>query len=194
MYHLQGDGNCFYRSFLFAYLETLLHHYLSDLDATREEAEAERQRFLQVVTHSKDQLVQLGYEEMAIETFYDLLVELLQDLFSYSEQSLLDLFQEDGQSDYYTWFMRLLTAGAIRGEASRFFPFLPDDVLGQANHGIFSKEMAHGMDDEEEIKRKVATYCRQEVEPMGRESEQVHIIALAEYLNVIVSIEYLDGR
>lgn len=136
--------------------------------------------------------MQLGYEEMAIETFYDLLVELLQDLFSYSEESLLTLFQEDGQSDYYTWFMRLLTAGAIRGQAARFLPFLPDDVLSHANHGIF--EMSAGLEGEEEIRRRVAAYCRQEVEPMGRESEQVHIIALAEYLNVVVSIEYLDGR
>jgi hypothetical protein len=40
-----------------------------------------------------------------------MLVELLAGLFSHSADSLLALFQEDGQSDYYTWFMRLLTAG-----------------------------------------------------------------------------------
>lgn len=40
----------------------------------------------------------------------------------------------------------------------------------------------------------MAGYCRREVEPMGRECEQLHIIALTEYLGLRVAIEYLDGR
>ena len=38
------------------------------------------------------------------------------------------------------------------------------------------------------------SYCSREVEPMGKECEQVHIIAIAELLGVVVAIEYLDGR
>lgn len=37
-------------------------------------------------------------------------------------------------------------------------------------------------------------YCQREVEPMGKECEQVHVIALTEYLGIAVRIEYLDGR
>jgi hypothetical protein len=37
-------------------------------------------------------------------------------------------------------------------------------------------------------------YCQREVEPMGKECEQVHVIALTEYLGVGVCIEYMDGR
>jgi hypothetical protein len=61
----------------------------------------------------KDELVALGYSEMAIECFHDTIVELIESLFTYSRDTLLAQFQEDGQSDYYTWFMRLLTAGTF---------------------------------------------------------------------------------
>jgi ubiquitin thioesterase protein OTUB1 len=40
----------------------------------------------------------------------------------------------------------------------------------------------------------MATFCIQEVEPMGRECDQVHIMALTEALGIQVEIEYLDGR
>mmetsp|Transcript_7249 Transcript_7249/g.13326 ORF Transcript_7249/g.13326 Transcript_7249/m.13326 type:complete len:124 (+) Transcript_7249:810-1181(+) len=39
----------------------------------------------------------------------------------------------------------------------------------------------------------IVTFCAREVEPMGRECEQIHIIALCEALGVSVAIEYLDG-
>ena len=37
-------------------------------------------------------------------------------------------------------------------------------------------------------------YCQREVEPMGKESEQLHVTALSEALGLRVSIQYLDGR
>lgn len=128
----------------------------------------------------------LGYEEVAIETFYDMFIELLEDLFSMTPVQLLGSFQEDGHSDYYTWFMRLLTAGAIRGQGSRFLPFLSDDVT--------ISTVLTGGESDEEVALAIMNYCRAEVEPMGKECEQVHIIALAELLGVVISIEYLDGH
>jgi ubiquitin thioesterase protein OTUB1 len=59
----------------------------------------------------------------------------------------------------------------MRSEEERFTPFICDESF-----------------------LNMETYCRKEVEPMGRECEQVHIIALAEYMGVRVRIEYLDGR
>ena len=63
------------------------------------------------------------------------------------------------------------TTGQLRRQAERFFPFVDT-----------------GVDID------MAGYCSREVEPMGRESEQLHIIALTEYLGLRVAIEYLDGR
>jgi ubiquitin thioesterase protein OTUB1 len=40
----------------------------------------------------------------------------------------------------------------------------------------------------------IASFCAREVEPMGRECEQLQIIALCEFLGAKVKIEYLDGE
>ncbi len=98
-------------------------------------------------------------------------MELVTDLFTYTCESLLTLFQEDGQSDYYTWFMRLLTAGNMRRQEERFAPFITDPLFTD-----------------------MESYCRREVEPMGKECEQLQVIALAEYLGVVIRIEYMDGH
>eukprot|EP01034_Spumella_vulgaris_P022737 gene22736-28895_t len=99
------------------------------------------------------------------------LVELLEKLFTYSSESLLALFcVENGSGEYYTWFMRLLTAGFIRRDPERFEPFLDGAYFD------------------------VASFCKGEVEPMNKECEQIQIIALTEYLGVSVNIAYLDGR
>lgn len=63
----------------------------------------EQQRILSLLIHSKDQLISLGYEEVAFETFYDMLIELITHLFTMSMTELLAAFQETGESDYYTW-------------------------------------------------------------------------------------------
>jgi hypothetical protein len=38
-------------------------------------------------------------------------MELLENLFQQSRDTLFLQFQEDGHSEYFIWFMRLLTAG-----------------------------------------------------------------------------------
>jgi len=38
------------------------------------------------------------------------------------------------------------------------------------------------------------SFCKAEVEPMGKECEQVQITALSEYLQIAIEIAYLDGR
>ena len=71
----------------------------------------------------------------------------------------------------HLFFLRSDYSGYLRQHGDRFFPFLAD-----------------GMDLD------MTSYCAREVEPMGKECEQLHIIALTEYLGLKVSIEYLDGR
>lgn len=112
---------------------------------------------------------------------------MLTGLFDLTSESLLQLFQtENGSAEYYTWFMRLLTAGNCQGwscllnsilfagfikkEADRFTPFIEGSYMD------------------------VYAFCTSEVEPMGKECEQLQIIALTEYLGISVEIAYLDGR
>ena len=63
------------------------------------------------------------------------------------------------------------SSGKMRSEEERFAPFILDSTFTN-----------------------MEAYCKKEVEPMGKECEQVQIIALTEYMGVGVRIDYLDGR
>mmetsp|Transcript_28681 Transcript_28681/g.37596 ORF Transcript_28681/g.37596 Transcript_28681/m.37596 type:complete len:267 (+) Transcript_28681:100-900(+) len=159
---IRGDGNCFYRGFLFGYLEQLL------LNLTCW-GEAELERVTSTVEASKDRLVELGYSEIAIETFWEVFVDELTALPSKTVDDIDAMFNEEGgNSDYLVWYCRLLAAGHLKANSDQFLPFL------------------EGMD--------VETFCKSEVEPMGKECEQVQIIALTAALDIPIRIEYLDGR
>lgn len=158
MTQVRGDGNCFYRSLFFGYLENLLS----------KKDDEERLRMLKTIIDSKEELIQFGYSEIAIESFYDIVVEVLENLFNYSPEELLDSFQASGLSDYYTWYMRLLTSLNMKKNAERYLPFI-DDV-------------------------DINSYCLREVEPMGKEVEAMMVSSLTEYLGIKLKIEYLDGK
>ena len=167
---VRGDGNCFYRSFLFAYLDKLLAG-LKD-EGSKESAEKELERFKGVISKSLQDLVDVGYDEFAVETFFDILTEMLENLPSMSREALLDEFQEGGSGDHITWYMRALTAGYMKSHNDDFMPFIFAE-------GIYAD---------------IGTFCVKEVEPMGRECEQVQIMALTQYLGVEVHITYVSGR
>lgn len=71
MRRVRGDGNCFYRAFVFAYVEGLLND--NNFGGKRKiSAEAERRRISDVIADSKDELVKKhGYSEIAIESFHE---------------------------------------------------------------------------------------------------------------------------
>ena len=71
MRRVRGDGNCFYRAFVFSYVESLLNDY--NLEGERKaSAEAEIVRITEVIARSKEELVDKhGYSEMAIESFHE---------------------------------------------------------------------------------------------------------------------------
>lgn len=180
MRRIKGDGNCFYRAFLFAFLEQLLRLNCSPIETDKQHAIAELERVKSIIKNSKFELTTQGYSEFAIESFYDMLLELLDDLFSLQLSSLLDHFQANGSADYYTWYMRLLTAGYMRRHPEKFLPFLPQS---DGTYLVAGEEAEW-----------IRNYCAREVEPMGKEVEQPEVIALCEYLGVQTRIEYLDGR
>jgi ubiquitin thioesterase protein OTUB1 len=68
MRRIRGDGNCFYRAFLFSYLEGLLNEY----DIEKSSALSERDRVLKIVTDSKEELINKhSYSAIAIEDFHE---------------------------------------------------------------------------------------------------------------------------
>ncbi|KAJ8604363.1 hypothetical protein CTAYLR_002555 [Chrysophaeum taylorii] len=167
MRRVRKDGNCFYRGFLYRYLEALV---LAQQQQPTTIPELVRIR--EVVKGSKKKLLDVGYDESAMDMFWEMFAELLDQVPSLTPDALhLKLNDEQGVSNHVVWFCRALSATQIKLNADRFAPF----IMGE-----------DGLAD-------VDKFCRTEVEPVNHECEQVQIIALTEMLQVPVTIEYLDA-
>jgi ubiquitin thioesterase protein OTUB1 len=88
---------------------------------------------------------------------------------SISLETLIERCRDQYVSNYVVMFFRFVTSGEIRRRTDFFEPF----ILGMS-----------GMN--------VVQFCRSAVEPMGEESDHVHITALSDALGVPVRVVYLD--
>ncbi|CAM9839435.1 unnamed protein product [Ascophyllum nodosum] len=130
----------------------------------------ELSRVRQVVYDSKAALISLGYEEVALDDFWQAFLQELDNLPNMELGQLEINFREEaGPTEYIVWYCRMLTSGFLKLNAARFLPFLE-----------------HTVD--------MADFCQREVEPMGKECEQIQIMGLCEHLDTPVKIEYLDGQ
>jgi ubiquitin thioesterase protein OTUB1 len=193
---IRGDGNCYYRAFLYSLLETLI---------TSSNIDSEKQRLLQyVTTKSWENILQQNYDEVAIEIFHDEMIELFDDVLVkqiYNEKSSSNndynstptttksslLFhdkmnEENSVSDYCTWYLRLITATYMKQDPDRFLPFL---LSIASNHSDDTFDMA--LCD-------IHQFCSKYIEPMGQECEHVQVLALAEAFQIHVTVVYLDGH
>ncbi|EGZ27188.1 hypothetical protein PHYSODRAFT_463707, partial [Phytophthora sojae] len=141
---VRGDGNCFFRGFIFALCERLLPS-----DSGGEDANAAlRGRIQHKIQQSKSELVAIGYSDVAIDAFWETFVDYLAAMETRTHAELVQDFQtEGGESEYLVWYMRLLTAGYMKQHAETFQPFIDGLYPGQT----------------------VAQFCAAEVEPMGKE-------------------------
>ncbi|KAG6549872.1 hypothetical protein Mapa_008854 [Marchantia paleacea] len=160
----RGDGNCFFRSFMFSYLEHILE--------TRDETEVKR--IQKNIEQSKKALIELGYQEFTFEDFLSIFVEQLENVLPGRESSvdidqLVEKCRDRYISDYVVMFFRFVTSAEIRKRAEFFEPF----ILGLSNMNV-------------------QQFCKTSVEPMGEESDHVHITALSDALGVPVRVVYLD--
>nr|KAF6279502.1 OTU deubiquitinase, ubiquitin aldehyde binding 1 [Pipistrellus kuhlii] len=113
----------------------------------------------------------LAYDE-AIMAQQDRIQQEFMDLIEQVEKhtsvaDLLASFNDQSTSDYLVVYLRLLTSGYLQRESKFFEHFI-------------------------EGGRTVKEFCQQEVEPMCKESDHIHIIALAQALSVSIQVEYMD--
>nr|XP_043632053.1 OVARIAN TUMOR DOMAIN-containing deubiquitinating enzyme 1-like [Erigeron canadensis]XP_043632054.1 OVARIAN TUMOR DOMAIN-containing deubiquitinating enzyme 1-like [Erigeron canadensis]XP_043632055.1 OVARIAN TUMOR DOMAIN-containing deubiquitinating enzyme 1-like [Erigeron canadensis] len=160
----RGDGNCFFRSFMFSYLEHILE--------SQDEAEVERIKVS--VEKCRKTLQDLGYADFTFEDFFSLFIEQLESVLqgneaSISHDELVVRSRDQSVSDYVVMFFRFVTSGEIRKRSEFFEPF----ILGLSN-------------------TTVEQFCKTSVEPMGEESDHVHITALSDALGVPIRVVYLD--
>ncbi|XP_048586634.1 ubiquitin thioesterase OTUB1-like, partial [Nematostella vectensis] len=130
--------------------------------------EKEYQRFKDLAARSKDELVELNFPAFTIEDFHEVFMEVLDMMGNNAtEDQLIQKFQDEGISNYLVVYLRLLTSAQLQRNAVFFENFI-------------------------EGERTVKEFCNQEVEPMGKESDHIHIIGLTEALGVCIRVEYVD--
>uniref|UniRef100_A0A8C8X2K5 ubiquitinyl hydrolase 1 n=1 Tax=Panthera leo TaxID=9689 RepID=A0A8C8X2K5_PANLE len=113
-------------------------------------------------------LVGLGFTEFAVEDFHNTFTDLIEQVEKQtSVADLLASFNGQSTSDYPVVYLRLLTSGYLQRESKFFEHFI-------------------------EGGRTVKEFCQQEVEPTCKESDHIHIIALAQALGVSIQVEYMD--
>ena len=100
------------------------------------------------------------------------MVEFIESLLKGMTKEALhkELTEENGTSDYCTWYLRVVTATFLKSDPVRFTPYLEGECTD------------------------VSAFCQTQIEPMGKECSMVQVLALAEAFQVLVKIEYLDGR
>lgn len=160
----RGDGNCFFRSFMFSYLEHLL--------VTQDVAEVARME--KAIEICKKTLIDHGFAEFTFEDFLAIFVEQLQSVIqdkevSVSLETLVERCRDQYISNSVVMFFRFVTSGEIGRRTEFFEPF----IQGMSNMSVVQ-------------------FRRSSVEPMGEESDHVHITALSDALGVPVRVVYLD--
>ncbi|KAL1289325.1 hypothetical protein HN51_057730 [Arachis hypogaea] len=160
----RGDGNCFFRGFMFSYLE----HILLSQD------QAEVERIQANIEKSRKALQSLGYADLTFEDFFALFIEQLEGVIqgketSISHEELVSRCRDPSVSDYVVMFFRFVTSAEIQKRSVFFEPF----IMGLTN-------------------TTVEQFCKSSVEPMGEESDHVQITALSDALGVPIRVVYLD--
>lgn len=154
----RGDGNCFFRAFGFAYLETLI--------GQKEKIEKLRE----IANKCASDLTNLGYHSFTIDDFKDVFLEVLDKLEENmtSEELQTNIFCDSGLSDYMVVFLRLMVSCYLQMNSEFYISFISEEY------------------------QTMKDFCSHEVEPMYRESDHIHIIALTNAIQVPVGVIYLD--
>ncbi|KAJ8075006.1 hypothetical protein PM082_019333 [Marasmius tenuissimus] len=168
----RGDGDCFYRSVAFAFVETLLHS---------KDREAIVKLALETLGRSLQMLESVGFEKLVFEDFYEVLEGLMVSITMpdhtgkvLDDESLLAAFQDSTISNSIVMYLRMVTSAQLRLDPESYEPFL------------FHPETGEPM--------QVREFCEHFVEATGKEADHVQMTALSKALQINIDIAYLDGR
>lgn len=159
---VRGDGNCYYRAFLYSLAEKIMLQQGGGCDNDNDIREGHR-IVEWIKTDSWNKVLAAGYDEITLEAFYETIVELMEKIVSLSSTSSSghgmditaaasflhdEMNQENGTSDYCTWYLRVVTAMHLKSDPDRFLPFLGQHLDMQQ-------------------------FCQREVEPMVRKCTHI---------------------
>jgi len=130
--------------------------------------EEEIQKLKEIVQGYANDLVTFGYNSFTIDDFKDVFIDELDKIAKTTNIKVLEeTFNNSGSSDYIVVFLRLVVSCYLQ----KNFEFFQAFIEGYAS---------------------IKDFCSHEVEPMYRESDHIHIIALTSALQIPVGIIYLD--
>jgi len=168
----RGDGDCFYRSLAFAWIELLL---------TSSDQYTAVSSALSLLESTLPVLKRAGFQELVYEDFYDILASLIrqilipnQDGAILTPSALLAAFQDVEASNCIIMYLRLLTSAYIRTDPEAYAPFLLHPETGE---DIAPQE-----------------FCERFVETCGKEADHVQITVATKALKLNIKVAYLDGR
>ncbi|KAI9189832.1 hypothetical protein H9P43_001265 [Blastocladiella emersonii ATCC 22665] len=127
----RGDGNCFYRAFVYAWYERVLH------DPTKYLARAKAD-----LAAAKQLLLNVGFQLLVIEDFLDVAEDTLRALESraiYDDDMLLSRFQSDEVSNAVVVLFRFVTSAFLQAHADDYLPFVleyADDMGTYCAHHV----------------------------------------------------------
>jgi len=167
----RGDGDCFYRSLAFAYIEQIL---------TSPDPSLAVATSLSHLDSTLPLLEQAGFQPIVYEDFYESLTSLINEVVTpgasgktLTKQTLLEAFQHAETSNSIVVFLRLLTSAFIRlSPEDDFLPFLFHPETGEM--------------------QTVQQFCETFVEAFGREADHPQMLALSKALRVRIKVAYLD--
>ncbi|TFK74142.1 cysteine proteinase [Pluteus cervinus] len=169
---VRGDGDCFYRSFAFSFLEQLID------EPDREFAVMRR---LSLLDGFEPSLKSAGFDK---DTYQDFKEEFEECIKAFAQpdhtgrvmnlQSLVQVFQDEMKSHAIVFYLRLITSMKIYEDQENMAPFL--------------------MNPETFDPMSPTSFRRRQIEVMGVEADEPQIIALTNAMKVNVEVAYVDGH
>ncbi|KAM9787091.1 ubiquitin thioesterase OTUB2-like isoform X1 [Syngnathus typhle] len=110
---VRGDGNCFYRAFCFAYLESLMH----DVKAL--------QRFKEKIITTSEHLSSAGFDQSSFQLHLNTVLNVIEHCEgSECDEMLFRFFNDRMTSDSVVQYLRLLTSAHLQNHADDFCNFV----------------------------------------------------------------------
>ncbi|KAJ7128130.1 cysteine proteinase [Mycena crocata] len=166
------DGNCFYRSLAFSYLDRILH---------APDARATVARFRAVLA-SKETALSLAFEDDIHKEFSEQLYTLLQLIEDFgvalTTEDLLDRVLD--VSDYVSYFFRLVASAEIRTNPSLYLPF------------IFAE--LDLPDERTPTETDIAAFCQRQIEAVDTDVDHLAMMALCNALRITLKLATLNAH
>jgi len=168
----RGDGDCFYRSLAFAFIEYLLNSPQTHVAVPLATS---------LLETTIPMLEEAGFQKLVFEDFYEVLLSLIQQIVipepggtTLTSETLLEAFQSPEVSNSVVVYLRLVASAQIRNDPEEYAPFL------------FHPEIGEPMGTRE--------FCEHFVEAVGKEADHVQMTGLTRALKLNLNVAYLDGR